>query len=186
MAIADVNAVNAPGRGGTVLSFTLDLPMGFRLGLIRDPFNAGPFLSVIATGVYPPATAAVTFNGRFVGHLDPAAMNAQGQNQTILPVPEGLVAAGINSLMIDTTGAPGVILDNVRLVLGGVNTIPRPGWGDADGDVDLGDGSASVTCLSGPGGGLSAPECESLDIDEDGDVDLADYRLFQTVHTGAL
>ena len=34
-------------------------------------------------------------------------------------------------------------------------------------------------CLAGPAGGLRSSDCLSVDFDEDGDVDLADYGAFQ-------
>jgi hypothetical protein len=56
--------------------------------------------------------------------------------------------------------------------------------GDCNHDlvVDLLDYDAFATCLLGPQAGLNAG-CECVDLEQDGDVDLADFRLFQTLFT---
>ncbi len=59
----------------------------------------------------------------------------------------------------------------------------RPGDLDGDGDVDLADAAQFVTCLGGPGAGLSAG-CDDADADGDGDVDLADAAQFQNRFNG--
>lgn len=184
-----VPAVNTGRSAGGVFGYDLDVPQGYWYGLVRDPFNVGPTLEIHATGAYPPATVGVLFNGQPVGFLDPAAIDPQGQNITVLPVLEGAVQIGLNTLEIDTTAAGGgVAIVSADLQLNNINTIPAPGWGDADGDgdVDASDHAEFIACLSGPGGGYAAPGCENLDVDEDGDVDLVDFRLLQTVHTGPL
>jgi len=184
---ADVKGIN-PLRGlrGAVVNLDLVVPAGYVIGMTRDPFNNHPFIAVVATGAYPPNTIPVQFNGVPIGHLDPAAMNTAGENETLLPIRETLVDIGVNSVSVDTTAAGGVSILSARLDLDGINTIPSPGWGDADGDGDVdGDDVQSVSdCASGPGGGLPAPQCANVDIDDDMDVDLDDYRLLQTVFTG--
>lgn len=187
--VAAVNKSATPGLRGALIEMELEVPFGYVHALKRDPFNELPFLSIIASGTYPPDTVLVKLNGRSVGYLDPAAMNPQGENETILAVPESAVAVGLNALTIDATAVAGpVTVASAVLNLNDINTIPRPGWGDndGDGDVDLADAAALRDCLNGPGGGLVVPDCANVDIDGDEDVDLDDARLFQQVFTGAL
>jgi hypothetical protein len=53
------------------------------------------------------------------------------------------------------------------------------------GCVDLVDYGDLEACLTGPDGGLPAPECNCFDIDGDNDVDLSDAARFQQTFTGA-
>ncbi len=57
--------------------------------------------------------------------------------------------------------------------------------GDADGDndVDMDDYAAFASCLGGPLDSVE-PECEALDLDDSGTVDLHDFLAFQMVFTG--
>jgi len=59
--------------------------------------------------------------------------------------------------------------------------------GDCTGDrrVDLDDHKVFASCLSGPDGGLIAPECECADTDLDDDVDLKDFTTLQRVFGGS-
>ena len=54
--------------------------------------------------------------------------------------------------------------------------------GDCNGDgvVDLDDHALFSGCISGPEGGIGL-QCVCLDLDEDGDVDLADFAVLQRV-----
>ena len=54
--------------------------------------------------------------------------------------------------------------------------------GDCDADyvVGLADYFVLSGCITGPSGGL-LPDCQCADLDEDGDVDLKDFTLFQVV-----
>ncbi len=52
------------------------------------------------------------------------------------------------------------------------------------GCVNLLDYSDLEACLSGPAGGLPAPECNCFDLDGDSDVDLSDAAQFQQTFTG--
>jgi len=70
--------------------------------------------------------------------------------------------------------------------------IPGPGDINGDGNVDLEDHAALIEALSGPGlmPTVPVPAClewylVAFDLDEDGDVDLADFAVFQQVFTGA-
>ncbi|MBU0718570.1 MAG: retroviral-like aspartic protease family protein [Planctomycetes bacterium] len=50
---------------------------------------------------------------------------------------------------------------------------------DVDLDVDAGDAGMFMSCFTGPGPDLVSPECDHLDGDFDGDVDLVEYQQFQ-------
>lgn len=50
---------------------------------------------------------------------------------------------------------------------------------DVDLDVDTEDAATFVSCVTGPGSATLNPECDHIDVDEDGDVDLTDFWLFQ-------
>ena len=54
-----------------------------------------------------------------------------------------------------------------------------PGDLDGDGDVDLVDHAALVSCLAGPD--VPAAACDAVDFDRDGDVDIIDVAAFQVV-----
>ena len=58
---------------------------------------------------------------------------------------------------------------------------PLLGDGDGDGDVDIFDFEIFHNCVGGPGGELS-PECEVMDMDNDADVDRADFWVFQVAY----
>ena len=49
---------------------------------------------------------------------------------------------------------------------------------DSSGTLDIDDFAVSTGCLHGPGMAVS-PGCDCLDLDKDGDVDLADFAGFQ-------
>lgn len=53
-----------------------------------------------------------------------------------------------------------------------------------DGSIDVADHAALVDCMTGPGAPY-ADGCERADLDDDGDVDLADWSLIQNRFTGA-
>jgi hypothetical protein len=55
---------------------------------------------------------------------------------------------------------------------------------DRDGDVDLDDYDAFVSCFTGPDGGPVEPECQSGDFDGDGDIDCDDWNRFKLAWTG--
>jgi len=59
-----------------------------------------------------------------------------------------------------------------------------PGDCNNTGGVDLLDYDDFDECLFGPGGGFQ-PECRCFDFDDDGDVDLVDYAVFQAAFTGS-
>jgi hypothetical protein len=50
---------------------------------------------------------------------------------------------------------------------------------DVDLDVDPADAATFVSCVTGPGPYTLNPECDHIDGDMDGDVDLVDYKRFQ-------
>lgn len=59
---------------------------------------------------------------------------------------------------------------------------------DLDFDVDVDDAKIFTSCMTDPGssafGGLN-PECDHVDADQDGDVDLLDFRQFQLCFSGS-
>jgi Tol biopolymer transport system component len=55
---------------------------------------------------------------------------------------------------------------------------------DGDGDVDLTDYAAFLTCYNGPAQPPGAPGCDPTDFDHDGDVDLSDYGTFLACFNG--
>ncbi|UCC30094.1 MAG: DUF362 domain-containing protein [Phycisphaerales bacterium] len=66
-----------------------------------------------------------------------------------------------------------------------VNLHLWPGDLDNDGDVDIDDFGEVVLCLTGPEA-PATPECNSVDFDRDGYVDLGDVAVLQRVFTGLL
>ncbi len=55
---------------------------------------------------------------------------------------------------------------------------------DLDLHVDAPDLRIQGSCTTGPGVGLVTPDCAHTDLDEDGDVDLADFAVLQTCFSG--
>ncbi len=55
---------------------------------------------------------------------------------------------------------------------------------DLDFDVDAFDAETFVSCLTGPGPSTLNPECDHIDGNVDGAVDLADFRQFQLCFSG--
>ncbi len=49
---------------------------------------------------------------------------------------------------------------------------------DSDGFIDIDDFATCADCLQGPDTAVN-PGCDCLDLDEDGDIDLADFAEFQ-------
>ena len=59
-----------------------------------------------------------------------------------------------------------------------------PGDGDGDGDVDLWDAARFQECYGGPGFPVDPEVCGKMDLDEDQDVDISDFVLFEGMMTG--
>ena len=62
---------------------------------------------------------------------------------------------------------------------------PVPGDFDADGYIDQSDYNHLRDCLCGPQVPQEAEECVNCDLDDDGNVDLADVAEFQQAFSGA-
>ncbi len=108
-------------------------------------------------------------------------------------------------VLLDLVGPEGTILDGIlgmnffwdRNVifepsLGGIPFLhvsePIPfayGDFDADLDVDADDTATFGSCFTGTGAQTLLPECTHIDGDEDGDVDLIDFRQFQLCFSSA-
>ena len=58
-----------------------------------------------------------------------------------------------------------------------------PGDAESDGDVDLLDFSRYVDCVTAPGRAEPGADCDALAIDDDADIDMADFAILQTVFT---
>jgi hypothetical protein len=56
---------------------------------------------------------------------------------------------------------------------------------NADRNVDRADAAAVLACVTGPNAITPSPECDHLDADLDGDIDLLDMRRFQLCFSGA-
>lgn len=50
--------------------------------------------------------------------------------------------------------------------------------------VDPNDVAALVSCLTGPDGGQLSPDCEHIDVDQDGQIGLYDFSLLQNCYSG--
>jgi hypothetical protein len=72
---------------------------------------------------------------------------------------------------------PGWNIDDVEIW---ATRTTLPGDYDENGVVDVEDFAGSVGCYAGPAGGLD-PGCERVDMDLDGDADLFDWGVYQTV-----
>ncbi|GJM26350.1 MAG: hypothetical protein DHS20C16_27650 [Phycisphaerae bacterium] len=189
---ASVPTVNSPprrsvGRGGPGLverEFVVSPELKY--GMNRDP-NNHPFIRILTSGTFAPGSVSVSVNGVVYGDLDPNGMLVYGEPETRTFIPEGSIRVGSNELTIDLNGQPVVVLD-AEFFTGAIAPIPMPGWGDINGDteVDLGDLPDFTDCLAGPGAGYVLPECVYADIDQDGDVDLVDGKLLQSVFTGGI
>lgn len=57
---------------------------------------------------------------------------------------------------------------------------------DVDFHVDAADASFFISCITGPGSISVNPECDHLDVNFDGSIDLRDIAAFQTCYSGSL
>ncbi|MCH7701805.1 MAG: hypothetical protein IID37_08960 [Planctomycetes bacterium] len=121
----------------------------------------------------------------------------QGQNliqispESLIDVPDGdrllTEIVAIEVFIQDTDDPPTTVgkwyVDNLRIIepVGG----SPPGDWDGDGDVDLDDYSAYLSCVGGPDQPIQ-DECAVFDADSDGDVDLVDFGELQVAMGQAL
>ncbi|MGB2987486.1 MAG: hypothetical protein WBE26_16605, partial [Phycisphaerae bacterium] len=138
-------------------------------------------------------------NGNRTGG-DPEALYLYG-----LGGPNGLRILGGSTLVIHNlqvyTRENGLWIHINRLFDPGVNRISydegyiaivkMPGDLNVDGDVDLSDFSGFAICLGGPDITTPPPDCDpndfaNCDLDNDGDADMSDLRMFQETFTGEL
>ncbi len=92
----------------------------------------------------------------------------------------GCLSSGGNLKLSATIGQPDAkASSNGGLALaGGYWFEVSPGDCDDDGDIDWHDHDDFANCLFGPGGGI-AVDCNCLDVDRNGDIDLKDFAMFQ-------
>jgi len=94
------------------------------------------------------------------------------------------VGPGTYWLVTGATTASDLAPCGARYVATVTGSSPCPGDMDDDGDVDLDDLSAMVSCLTGPDAGPVDPGCALADLDGDGDADLDDAAWFGRAFTG--
>ncbi len=129
-------------------------------------------------------------------HLDYVKINARGGALEFsrapfvvldLPSPEGGVLDGI--LGMNFFWNRNVIFEPLPLGIGFFHVSdPVPfayGDSDVDLDVDAPDAEILVSCVTGPGVGTLNPVCDHLDGDDDGDIDLIDFKRFQLCFSGS-
>ena len=97
-------------------------------------------------------------------------------------------ALGLDTREIEWSEYPrdlldGLVAEDNIYALVPSDAYPAPGDCDADGAVDLTDFEALAACTTGPTG-QAAPGCWCYDLDDDNDVDLADYARFQAAFSG--
>jgi hypothetical protein len=90
-----------------------------------------------------------------------------------------LLSIDRNVLSVRNLRHTGVISDHFSIVKG-AHTADC----DASGRVDVGDATAFLNCISGPTTALGSLGCSCADLDNDGDVDLLDFALFEQEMTG--
>jgi hypothetical protein len=102
-------------------------------------------------------------------------------------------APGLAGILTDLDGNPRFLDDPATpdtgnglapiVDMGAYEFIPDfPGDFDDDGDVDRLDAIAFADCASGPAVPV-APDCEAMDLDEDGDADSNDFGILQRSYT---
>ena len=81
-------------------------------------------------------------------------------------------------VFFDNVGSTGGTDRNAFIFAASLSEI-LPGDYSGDGNVDLDDYAFFPGCMTGPGGGPVAGECNIFDFEPDNDVDLADFAAFQ-------
>jgi hypothetical protein len=118
--------------------------------------------------------------------VPPDTADLDGDEDTVEPIPfdRDLHARFVDDLSTsDCWQAPGTCGDPPVVDMGAYEA-PTAGDCNWDERVDLVDFDVFSACLTGPGGDL-IESCWMLDLDHDGDVDLADHGAFQCYFTGS-
>ena len=157
-------------------------------GADRGPFPIG-LVSNFALGYLQIAPGASV---HFVAQFDNDP-NAQGPCSEALYVYTFVLGGGASleldncrvyyaNLYPDPNGPP------AQITIAGCGALLRLSNPDINGDgyVDIVDFSLFAGCLHGPGPSSMDPACDPADQDREGDVDLADFALFQPAFTGEI
>ncbi len=149
-----------------------------------DSSNGGPWLqfgpSIELLGLYP---IEVTYFNRF----DPdGSLGAPRAGFEFYGWYEGGMALPGGQNMVHSVFGPGTLVPPD--VIYQVDDIVPATLGDFDGDADIDfvDMRWFQTCFQPPDGGfiILAAGCDWLDMDDDGDVDLDDYRVIEPLLAG--
>lgn len=100
-----------------------------------------------------------------------------------LSLPPDIARSAEYTLVVALAGCGNLALTESGLFQINVPISPPPDL-DGDGDVDPGDLSILVACLSQPALPLSNPDCLAADLDDDADVDQVDYGMLQRCING--
>jgi hypothetical protein len=127
-------------------------------------------------------TGAASLNGtlrvKLLGGFSPALSQ---QFVVLTAASTGGTFATVESL---TPGLDVNVLYGPTSVTLEIAAAPQAGDCDDDGDADLDDYDEFPGCLSGPGIPYSGEECDCIDADVNGSIDLSDFTAFQTAFTG--
>lgn len=114
---------------------------------------------------------------------DAPDIDGDGDAAEPMPLDLDLHLRFANDSLAADTGNPSLEIPD-RIVDMGAYETSTAGDCDGDGYVNLPDHAVFCLCLTGPGG-EATPSCRMVDLDDDDDVDAADYCVFQRLFTGA-